>query len=86
METATTPFRNTASACARRSLALFPTIRRRSFAGVSTPSGRKVARDDTRRGRVHVHAESGLQRARRLEVGHRGRHVVVFRDVVVVVF
>ena len=41
METATTPFRNTASACARRSLALFPTIRRRSFAGVSTPSAAK---------------------------------------------
>ena len=41
MESATTALTSTASACVRISLKLLPTIMRRSFAGVSTPSAAK---------------------------------------------
>ena len=63
METATSPFRNTASACARRSLALFPTIRRRSFAGVSMPSAAK-SRAMTRAADASMCTPSAVSNAR----------------------
>ena len=63
METATSPFRNTASACARRSLALFPTINRRSFAGVSTPSAAK-SRAMTRAADASMCTPSAVSNAR----------------------
>ena len=63
METATTPLMNTAKACARRSLALFPTIRRRSFAGVSTPSAAK-SRAMTRAADASMCTPSAVSNAR----------------------